>query len=215
MGKHLERFLKDHPGSFESEPLIIAYMEILEEHLKKGRFYHTCGVVKTAQEMAIHFGLDPIEAMTAAALHDYAKHYSADEMITYATINQICIDDVMKSSSELLHGYVGAQMVKERFNLNREDVLNAIRFHTIGRAGMSLLEKVIYLADAIEPGRDYPGLKGLRVLCYENLDEALLASVTSTLSYVLSSGSLLHPNSVALYNELMAKLGKKPSLSLD
>lgn len=215
MGKHLEKFLKANPNSFEDQPLILDYLSILEDHLKKGRFYHTCGVVKTAREMAVYFKLPEKEAMIAAALHDYAKHYSAEEMIDYARQKGLAIDEIMQRSSELLHGFVGAEMVKERFDLDDEDLLNAIRYHTIGRAGMSLLEKVIYLADAIEPGRDYPGLEGLRQLCYENLDEALLASVTSTLSYVLRSGSMLHPNSVALYNELMANVGSKPSLSLE
>lgn len=215
MGKRLGQFIEENPNSFEMYPQIMTYLNNLEEHLKKGRFFHTCGVVKTAKELADYYHIDREKAMTAAALHDYAKHYSAEEMVKYALKSNIEIDEVMARSSELLHGYVGAQMVFERFGVSDEDTLNAIRFHTIGRAKMTLLEKIIYLADAIEPGRDYPGVKGLRELCYENLDEALLVSVTSTLSYVLKNGSQLHPNSVALYNELMAQLGEKPRLSLE
>lgn len=199
----------------EHHEKIISYLEVLALRLKKSRFQHTLGVVSTANKMAKHYGVDPEAAMTAAALHDYAKHMDQVELLRFAVDNQLPVDEVMVLSGELLHGLVGAQMVQEDFSISDADVLNAIRFHTIGRRQMSLLEKIIYLADAIEPGRsEYPGLKGLRKLAYENLDAAVLVSVTSTLNYVLSRGLPVHPNSVDLYNELLAQLGELPALKV-
>lgn len=197
----------------ENNVQIIGYLETLEKRLKKSRFNHTLGVVETACKMAKHHGADPVSAMTAAALHDYAKNLTVDELSSYAQERQLEVDAVMNASGELLHGLVGAEMVKQCYGIDDEDILNAIRFHTTGRSGMSLLEQIVYLADAIEPGRsEYPGLKGLRKLAYDHLDAGVLVSVTGTLNYVLERGLPIHPNSVALYNELLMRLGESPKL---
>ncbi len=187
----------------EGNALIVAYLEILELRLKKGRFIHTLGVVETAAKMARHYGVDPVQVMTAAALHDYAKNLSANELLEFAENNEVPIDDIMKQSAELLHGLVGAEMVRVAFAIDDQQVLDAIRYHTIGRKNMSEIEKIVYLADAIEPGRDYPGLEVLRAIAFEDLDKGVFISVKETLSYVLEKGLSMHPNSVDLYNQLV------------
>ena len=188
---------------------VIGYLELLEKRLKPSRFKHTCGVVTTAYKMAKHYGSDPHQAMVAAALHDYAKNMSAEDLIAYADQKALKTDWVMRTSGELLHGLVGAKMVSEELDIQDEATLNAIRYHTVGRRDMSLTEKIVYLADAIEPGRsEYPGLEALRDLAFEDLDMAILVSVTGTLSYVLERGLPIHPNSLELYNSLVTKYGK-------
>lgn len=206
--------MKKNLGDYcEGSAEIVKYLELLEIRLKKSRFNHTLGVVETSAKMARFYGIDSIATMTAAALHDYAKNLSASELLTYATEKGLEIDSVMCASSELLHGAVGAAMVREELGIENLEILNAIAYHTVGRKQMSQMEKIVYLADAIEPGRsEYPGLEDLRELAFENLDAGVLASVTSTLNYVLECGLAIHPNSVDLYNELLNQLGEKPKV---
>lgn len=187
---------------------VIHYLREMEGLLKKKRFIHTCGVVKTSRELARLNGEDENIVMIAAALHDYAKHFSAEELLDYASAEGIEVDEVMKTSSELLHGCVGADMVKKRFGITDERILNAIAYHTIGRVGMSLAEQIVYLADAIEPSRDYEGVDALRTLAKSDMSMAILISVSSTLRYVIGNGILVHPNSFMLYNEMILKCGK-------
>lgn len=189
--------------------IVIGYLEVLEKRLKKSRFVHTLGVVETAAQMAKAHGAEPEKAMIAAALHDFAKNLTQDELLDYAQAKKLLLTDEDLKSPEVLHGPVGAEMVREAFGIEDVDILNAIRFHTIGRAGMSLLEKIVYLADAIEPGRsEYPELKNLRKLAFEDLDKGILLSVKSTINYVLERGFFMHPSSVALYNELVCLKGE-------
>lgn len=188
---------------------IIGYLELLEKRLKPSRFKHTCGVVETAGKMALHHGADLHKTMVAAALHDYAKNMTPEALLEYADGHHVEVDPVMRASAELMHGLVGAKMVQIELGIEDQDVLDAIAYHTIGRNHMSLMEKIVYLADAIELGRtEYPGLESLRKFAYKDLDQGILASVTSTLTYVIDRGIVIHPNSVALYNELVSKYGK-------
>lgn len=206
MNEWLKVYIEKEKPGFSQYPEILTYLENLSTILKKGRYLHTLGVVETSRKMAKAHGEDLVKAMTAAALHDYAKHWTKEALLDYAANCQLVLDAVMADSTELMHGFVGAEAIKQDFGIIDEDILNAIRYHTIGRADMSLLEKIVYLADAVEPGRDYPGVKQLRWLALEHLDQGILESVRSTLSYVLDKGQPMHPASVALYNELSVKL---------
>lgn len=187
-------------------PKIEDYLEKVQHRLKPKRFQHTLGVVEMAATLARAHGANVEKAMTAAALHDYVKNHSGEELILLAQEFQLELDLILVSDSELLHGVVGAELLRRELGLEDEDVLNAIRFHTYGRTGMSVLEKVVYLADAIEPGRDYDGVKELRQLALKDLDAAMFVSVKQTIQYVMNRGFLLHPNSVLLYNELVEQL---------
>lgn len=191
------------------DPEVIGYLELLEKRLKSSRFKHTCGVVTTAYKMAKHYDADPHKAMVAAALHDYAKNMTGEALIAYAEQKGLKTDGVMKTSGELLHGLVGAHMTAEELGIQDEEILNAIAYHTVGRKDMGLIEKIVYLADAIEPGRsEYPGLEALRDLAFKDLDMAILISVTGTISYVLERGLPIHPGSLELYNSLVTQYGK-------
>lgn len=206
MNEWLKTYIDSEKPGFAQYPEILTRLEDVAKVLKKGRYIHTLGVVETSRKMAKAHGEDFIRAMTAAALHDYAKHWSKEELQALASERNLELDPVMAASTELMHGYVGAEAVREHFGIEDEGILDAIRYHTIGRAQMSLLEKIIYLADAVEPGRDYPGVKQLRWLAVEHLDQGILESVRSTLGYVLDKGQPMHPHSVALYNELSMTL---------
>lgn len=177
--------------------------KIMKDRLKKSRYVHTKGVVETAVKMAEEHGEDPEKAALAALLHDYGKYLKKDEIRSAAKKYGIALDEVTKNSPSLLHGEIGAELVCEELGICDEDLLNAIRYHTYGRVGMSRLEKIIYVADAIEPGRDYPGVDELRVLAYDDLDKALKRAISDSIKFVVEKGHTLHYNTIELWNDLI------------
>lgn len=144
--------------------------EVIRGRLKATRLAHTYGVVETAVGMAEKFGADPRKARTCALFHD-----------------------AFREVGNLAHGAVAADYMEAEFSITDEDMLNAVRFHTTGRKGMTVLEKILFLADAIEPNRNYPGVDDLRAMAEYDLDKACLMSLTRTIEYVKSQGQELDP----------------------
>ena len=174
--------------------------EKMEYKLKKAldhqRFEHTLGVEKTARDMARIFGEDEEKAALAGLLHDCAKCMPLEKMIKAAKHEDV--DDVMKESKALMHAVAGRSVAREIYNVEDETVLDAIRWHTTGRANMTALDKIIYLADMIEPCRKpYPGLEELRKLCMEDLDKAMHRALCMSLEHVKEQGKTLHPDTMA------------------
>lgn len=167
------------------------------------RYTHTLGVVDAAIYLAEKYGEDPLHAQVAALLHDYAKDFTEKELKDYIEKYKIEVDKELFEAYQLLHGKVAAHIAKKEFNINNENILNAIENHTTGRSNMSRLEKIIYLADFIEVGRNYPGVDELRLLVEEDLDKGLLKALNNTIIYVLSIEGLLHPNTVYARNEIL------------
>lgn len=161
----------------ECEQLKQRIIPYLEEHLKESRLIHTMNVANLAREMAVRFGADVNKAEIAALLHDMAKYEKRPGV-----------------NMDFAHGGIGAEMAKEFFGIEDEDILNAIAYHTTGRAGMSTLEKIIFLADAIEPGRNYPSVDEIRAAAETDLDRACVLSMARTIEHVLEmKGWYLHP----------------------
>jgi len=186
------------------------YLAFVSARLGKKRLTHTLGVEKMAIELAGRFGADVAAAQTAALLHDAAKNGKKQEKRDLAQIYNIEPDPIEERQIDLLHGALAAQMARRELGVEDEDVLNAIRYHTTGRAGMSRLEKIIYLADLIEENRDFRGVKALRRLARTaGLDEALLAGMRHVLLYVIREGGAVHPDSIDAYNALLMEKGDK------
>ena len=166
----------------------------VEHMMSPKRWKHTLGVRQEAVRLAaLHDGINTLEAALAATLHDSAKCLPFETMLNYAHKAGIS-DPTFLSSSAMLHGPVGAYIAKTQFFVEQEDVLNAITYHTVGRAKMSKLEQCIFVADATEPGREqYPGLKRLRKLADRSLEAAILLSLNLTKQYVLSTGKPFNP----------------------
>ena len=172
----------------------------LKKALDAGRYTHTLGVEKTAREMARAFGEDEEKAALAGLLHDCAKGMTLTQMLK--TAKKEPVDDVMKVSKALMHAVAGMCAAQETYDVRDPEVLGAIRWHTTGRAGMTRLEKIIYLADMIEPNRKpFDGLEALRAACMRDLDEAMHMALRMSLEHVQSQGKTLHPDSMAALAE--------------
>src|SRR5690606_33311273 len=117
--------------------------------------------------------------------------------------------DLLKYDSELWHAPVGAYLVKKEIGITDEDILDAIRHHTTGRPGMTTLEKVVFLADYIEPNRSFPGVEEVREKAKKSLDEALVLSLQNTIRFLLSKNQLIYPQTVATYNDLLRKMNQE------
>lgn len=174
--------------------------DYLKNNLSDKRFKHSLGVRDSSIELALKYGFDAEKARIAGLIHDAAKEKTIEELVAIATKNGYILDDVSKSSPSIMHGFASKIIAKEEMGVEDEDILNAIEFHTTGRKNMSPLEKIIYLADYIEPNRNFPGINELREAAYRNLSEALLLSFDNTIKLVISRGNLLHVNTIEARN---------------
>jgi predicted HD superfamily hydrolase involved in NAD metabolism len=179
------------------------YVDIVRKRLNPKRFSHTLGVVRLALELAEAHGQNCEHAFLAALFHDYSKYIPHDEAIEKSKKYGIEIDGIMLRNPSLIHGALAAEELKEDIGIDDEHILDAIRYHTYGREHMRTLDKIIYIADAVEPGRIYDGIDEVRKLLGINLDKALVASVDDTIRYVVSKGEYLHVNSILMRNRLI------------
>ena len=181
----------------------------LEKRLTPSRLAHTRGVFNTALELAGRYGADEEKAGLAAILHDAAKNLGAAQLLSLAGQEGIIVDIVQQQAPDLLHGPVAAVLARRELTIADEDVLRAIAIHTTGAPGMSILDKVIYLADYIEPGRNFPGVLELRRTAARNLDQAVLQAMDGTLRHVIDRGLLIHPLTVAARNWLLEQMRRR------
>ena len=177
-------------------------LTLVKAQLTEHRYQHTLGVVEAAVELAERFGVDREKAEMAAIFHDYAKFRPKEEMKEIIE-TQGMDENLLKYNAELWHAPVGAFLVKQEAGIEDEEVLSAIRFHTSGRPGMTQLEKVIYLADYIEPGRHFPGVDEVRELAKLHLDQALISSIRNTVSFLMKKNQAVFPDTFNTFNELV------------
>ncbi len=178
----------------------IALIKELESELAYGRFIHTLDVAATAANLAMCYGADLDKAEVAGLLHDCAKCMSLGKMLKVCDKAGTDLSEFEKNSVSLLHSKAGAVLAESRYGVRDEDTLNAIRFHTTGRPGMSLLEKIVFVADYIEPGRDSaPNLPQVRKLAYESIDDCVLQILKDTLRYLATTGSAVDPMTQKTY----------------
>jgi nicotinate-nucleotide adenylyltransferase len=159
--------------------------------------------VEEAERLAAHYGAAINKARWAGLLHDAAKEYAPDKKRTLCAIWQIPLDEVLETQIDLTHGLLGAETAKREYGVFDEEILQAIRYHTGGHKHMTLLDKIILLADFIEPTReDYPGLHEMRELAYKNIDAALLVGLKGVVAENTEKRRLIHPWSTDAINTL-------------
>ncbi|MDD2619457.1 MAG: bis(5'-nucleosyl)-tetraphosphatase (symmetrical) YqeK [Syntrophomonadaceae bacterium] len=168
--------------------------------LSKKRFQHSLNVAEVARDLAGHYGLDGDLAYLTGILHDYAKGIAAPDLLSIAEANQLMEYETEREVPDLLHAPVGAFLLQQELGLDDKRILQAVRYHTLGSIEMTDLDKIIYLADMIEPGRDYPGMQRLHCLAFRELDEAMLFGIESTIKYCLEAKRILHPRTVEVWN---------------
>ncbi len=157
----------------------------MEKKLDAKRYEHTLGVAYTAAALAMRHGADVNNALLAGMLHDCAKCLSNEKRISICEKYNIAISEAEQKNPYLLHAKVGSFLAMKKYGVSDKDVINAILNHTTGRPGMSVLEKIVWLADYIEPNRKQaPNLAQIRNAAFENLDKALLMALEDTLDYL-------------------------------
>ena len=168
----------------------------LKKHLTKERYHHTLGVAYTAMAMAMKYNPQPdnsefmAKAELAGLLHDCAKCMDNNKKIKICNKHGISYSQIELENPYLLQGTVGAYIAHKEFDIQDEDILNAITWHTTGRPDMSLLEKIIFVADYIEPSRKpIPELDLIRKLAFEDIDEAVIKILKNTLQYLNAKGN--------------------------
>jgi conserved hypothetical protein TIGR00488 len=173
--------------------------------LSEKRFVHSVNVADTAVKMAEHYGADKDRVYIAGLLHDCGKSYRGDAAREFAEKIGYKPDEIERLQPGLLHGIIGEYLAREEYGITDAEILSAIRWHTTGRPGMSVLEKIIYIADYIEPGRNFAGVEKMREEAFRNLDRCIVICADSTIRYVLENGYLLHAKTVETRNHsLMA-----------
>ena len=168
--------------------------------LDSKRYEHTQGVAYTSAALAMRYGEDVQKAELAGLLHDCAKCLDNEKKIHICKKHGIVISDAEYRNPFLLHAKVGGHLAKTKYKIEDEDIINAVLYHTTGRPGMSLLEKIVYIADYIEPGRENaPDLDTVRKLCFMDLDEALLKILEDILVHLKDSKKEIDPMTQMTY----------------
>lgn len=174
--------------------------------VRKSRFEHIQRVAGLAATLAEQWHVPKDQAVLAALVHDCARDMPVAELIAHANAFDISISSIEERSPLLLHAPVGAELARRELGVDDPHILDAVRFHTTGRAGMTPLEKIVFVADYAEPGRNFAGVDGVRTLLQSDLDGALRRSLDQMLVYVITRGWLIHPRTVEARNDLYLKV---------
>ena len=201
-GCDISQYVPDAVNGFILRNNIYNRKENFEEHLKSmltpARFAHSLGVRDTAIHLARLHGADIEKARIAGLLHDNAKNM--DNIYERCRDLEVELDEFELTSPPLVHAKLGAETAKCQFGITDSEILDAIRFHTVGRANMSLLEKIIFVADLTEPGRDFPDVPPIRLLAEKDLDSAVCECVRATIKINEKRGNPVHPAAYEVLN---------------
>lgn len=185
---------------------IMEARNIVEKHLSHDRFEHTLRVTETAVSLAERFHIDLRKVELAAMLHDYAKcmpKQQLKELIMTLGLPKV----LLQFHHEVWHGPVAAKIFEHDFNITDEEILNAIYYHTTGRAKMSDVELAVFVADYIEPGRSFPGVDIAREKSENDLSDAARFALKNTIQFLLNKDATIFPDTFHAYNDLTLKLG--------
>lgn len=177
--------------------------KVIKKRLPANRYYHSVAVARSAVGLAHHYGQDSQVAEVAGMLHDYARDLDTQKLVAIAKEQQLITHPVEYLIPVVLHAPVGAFLVARDLAIKDKRVLRAIRYHTVGAADMTDLEKIVFLADLVEPSRRFPGVEDLRQMVWEDLNKAMLLALDCTIMYVLTKGQPLHPHTVEARNALL------------
>ncbi len=178
----------------------------LESSISPERFIHSVNVGDTAKRLAMLYGGDIAKAGIAGLVHDCARELERTQLLSCIEKEGIAADKLTLEVKELMHGPAAVHICRKVFGIEDEEILNAVRYHTTGRENMSLLEKIIYLSDFIEPSRSFDGVEELRKLAGEDLDKSLLLAFNSSIEYIISKNGLIHMDTVLSRNFILNRI---------
>lgn len=179
------------------------YKDIIRPLMGDKRYIHSVNVSKEAVRLAKKYGVDAEKAALAGILHDITKEFDAQKQLQIFDSGDIILSDVEKSTAKLWHAISGSVYIQTELGIDDKDIINAIRYHTTGRAGMSPLEKVIFLADFTSEERNYPDVDVIRKKAEISLEEGMLYSIQFTLSVLLSREGCISEDALGAYNEII------------
>ena len=179
-------------------------LEEMKERMPEKRWIHTKGVTLTAIKLAQKYGVDQEKAEIAGILHDCVK-YAEKEWLKEKIITEGMDPLLLEFHHELWHAPVGSYVAEHEYDIKDQDTLNAIKYHTTGRVGMSDLEKIVYIADMIEPNRQYPGVDVLREVAEKDLNDAMLQCVQHSIAFLINKKQSIYPDSFHCYNDLVRR----------
>ena len=178
-------------------------------YLDEKRYNHVERVANCAKELAErHLPKEVERVVVSAWLHDVAKFFELEKMIQLIKDKYPEVQNEQSKSMAILHGFAGAEFIRENFELfgiEDEEILDGVKYHTIGKENMSTLAKIVYLADAIESARTWEGVDTARELAKINLDEAIKFEIDTKLKYLISKDTIIHPNIILFRNSLISK----------
>lgn len=183
--------------------------ELVKGRLSRKRYKHTVNVKNKVVELARRYGADEEKAALAALLHDSAKELPQEEMLQIFSDNAIMAKNAASRPTPVWHGIAAAILCATQWGVTDPEILSAIECHTTGKADMTLLEKIIYMADATSAERDYPGVDRLRQEEMQDLDLALLHSLQQSIAFVKKKGGKLDPQTVAACEDLQERIAQK------
>lgn len=195
-------------GAFAALPCVRpALAARLRAAIPPARFAHSLGVADEAWRLAVRYGADPDRAWLAGLLHDCAKGVPTAEQVAACDRLGVPLDPATRACPSVVHAFLGERLARDQYGVDDPAVLRAIRLHTVGDGEMTTLDKAVFLADAIEPGRDFPGVADLRAAAETGLDDALRLYVDGELRLLAARGGSVHPATLRLRDALARGAG--------
>lgn len=179
------------------------YYILAQNTLSERRYIHSANVAKAAVRLAEKYGADSTKAEIAGILHDITKEQNVENQLQIAKSGGIILDDVCQKSPQLLHAITGMVYCRDVLGIDDEDILNAIRYHTTARTSMSLIEKIIFIADFISDERDYPDVDVMRAECEKSLEDGMAYGLGFVIPDLVKRRRAIHPDALGAYNEIV------------
>lgn len=173
------------------------------------RYLHSLRVMETGLNLSKVYNVDKEKVKIAAILHDCGKIKEKTKLLKMANDFDMVLDDFMRHNTELIHGPLGAKIAKKKYGIKDKEILGSIKYHTTGKENMTLLEKVIYISDYIEPKRNFPGVEEVRDLAFIDLDKSIIMAMDKTIKFLIHNKKLIHSRTIGARNYLVIENIKK------
>jgi len=181
----------------------------LIETIGEKRYSHSIRVMEIGVKLAFRYNADIEKTRIAAILHDCGKIADKTKMLKRVDYFGIILDSCMEYNHELMHGPLGARISKVEYGIDDIEILDAIYYHTTGKENMSILDKIIYIADYIESGRSFKGVEQVREMAFVDIDKSIILAMENTIRFLIENNKLIHPNTIKSRNYLLIQLNQE------